>query len=153
MEKHFLSIQEAAKLVGKSPQTIRRMIKRGDLSAQRVKSPQGFHYVVPLDDLGTDEEMLHNSIVENPVSSLKLEAEPVLTNQNTIPTSQQAMKPHTAIENGAIDRNVQNFLQREHEEKMALIAILEIMQEKMDRLERRPRSLLGHIVDWWFGMK
>ena len=42
----LLTIHEAASQLGKSPQTIRRMIKRGEIRARRVKTPQGFHYVI-----------------------------------------------------------------------------------------------------------
>ena len=46
MTDEYISIQEAAKLMRKSTQTVRRMIKRGEISAQQVKTPQGFQYIL-----------------------------------------------------------------------------------------------------------
>lgn len=46
MENDTLTLQEAADLLGKSTQTVRRLIKKGDLQAQRIDTPQGFQYAV-----------------------------------------------------------------------------------------------------------
>lgn len=44
MGNDVLTLQEVAELLGKSTQTIRRMIKKGDLKAQRIRTAQGFQY-------------------------------------------------------------------------------------------------------------
>ncbi len=46
MAETLLSIQEAADLVGKSVQTIRRALKSKKLVAKRQKTPQGFNYLI-----------------------------------------------------------------------------------------------------------
>jgi len=41
-ETEFVTINEAAKRLGVSPDTVRRRLKRGDLQGEREKTPQGF---------------------------------------------------------------------------------------------------------------
>lgn len=55
MNDHYLNLNEAAVLTKKSVQTLRRMIKKGELIAERIKTAQGFQYVITpdaLEDLG-----------------------------------------------------------------------------------------------------
>jgi len=42
----YFTIQEAADFIGKSTQTIRRMIKSGKFKAKRSRTPQGFNYAI-----------------------------------------------------------------------------------------------------------
>lgn len=46
MAGEFLSLQEVADELGKSTQTIRRMIKKGEIRAERIRTPQGFQYAI-----------------------------------------------------------------------------------------------------------
>jgi len=50
-----VSVAEAARILGVSPQTIRRRIKRGILQAQKVDRPQGFTYRVDVPDEVIDQ--------------------------------------------------------------------------------------------------
>lgn len=55
MNDHYFNLNEAAVLIKKSVQTLRRMIKKGELVAERIKTAQGFQYVITpeaLEDLG-----------------------------------------------------------------------------------------------------
>lgn len=159
-----MTIQEAAQALGKSPQTIRRMIKRGDLHSQRVKTPQGFHYVVRKDELNVEgiveEEMLDNSIVENLFLDEEEELKASLISRNEVLTSREPVEVQEEAPKSVFDKIVQKpeidwqkILEREHQEKMRLISVLELLQEKLDRERRRPRSLFGYIADWWLGTK
>ena len=51
METNFISIQEASDLSQKSIQTIRRAIKSKKLKVRRMKTPQGFNYLVDKNSL------------------------------------------------------------------------------------------------------
>ncbi|MFA6918376.1 MAG: hypothetical protein WC285_06170 [Candidatus Gracilibacteria bacterium] len=51
METKFISIQEASDLSQKSIQTIRRAIKSKKLKVRKMKTPQGFNYLVDKDSL------------------------------------------------------------------------------------------------------
>ncbi|MBI2463503.1 helix-turn-helix domain-containing protein [Candidatus Peregrinibacteria bacterium] len=46
MEKGLLTINEASSLSGKSPQTIRRLLKQKKLKFRRKRTPQGFSYFI-----------------------------------------------------------------------------------------------------------
>lgn len=77
MEKTLLTINEAADFLGKSTQTIRRLVKQRKIKYRRKRTPQGFNYfieknsLVPLsgdpEDQDTEEEtpLAHNQIAQN----------------------------------------------------------------------------------------
>lgn len=83
----FLTLEEAAKGLKKSVQTVRRMIKRGEIPAKRVKTPQGFNYVVNREDVYVnlfeqneqdEQEKREESAPEVPVEPVAVEeAKPV----------------------------------------------------------------------------
>jgi hypothetical protein len=102
MQKDYLTLQDTAVMLGKSVQTVRRMIKRGDLKAQRIRTPQGFHYVVDREDLGI--EVFSNSPIQNADRGLAEAEKTVPTNQNGIPTSQSEVEAHTEAASEAIDK-------------------------------------------------
>lgn len=52
-----VSIQEAARRLGGSQDTIRRRIRRGALQAHQVPTPQGFRWAVELPDVAQAEPM------------------------------------------------------------------------------------------------
>lgn len=121
-------------MMGKSPQTVRRMIKKGELDAQRIKTPQGFHYVVRRDAVGvpkakrhvvmeeipaaTEEivqksvaveapiQMLDNLYVQNPPAPLVEATETVLTNQTEILTSRNGLEVHKQADSEGLDKSV-----------------------------------------------
>lgn len=112
MTQDFLTLEEAARTLKKSTQTIRRMIKKGELQAQRIKTPQGFHYTVQREHVQsllewtavpeieaskepekTVENMFSNSPIQNDDFSQNLAEKTVLINQNEIPTNQNTIEP------------------------------------------------------------
>lgn len=62
MEKTLLTINEAADFLGKSTQTIRRLVKQRKIKYRRKRTPQGFNYfieknsLVPLSDTQLNED-------------------------------------------------------------------------------------------------
>jgi len=164
-QQDFLTLEEAAKALKKSVQTLRRMIKRGELPAQRVRTPQGFNYVIKKEDALSAEDVavavpevpkvvLSNSPIQNPVFAQEQESIQVLTSRNEILTSQSELKPLLDNAFYTIDRNMTPTLMKvielQHKEQMRLIAILEKMQVELQRREEKPRSFLDRIVDWFF---
>lgn len=113
MKKDFLTLQEAAVLIGKSVQTVRRLIKKGDLKAQRIKTPQGFHYVIQRENLGI--QMLPDSTIQNDDTELVEEERNVLTNQNENLTSQSKIEVQKKATNSTIDKNTSKVVDSEHE--------------------------------------
>lgn len=169
MEDAFVSLQEAAQLIGKSVQTVRRMVKRGELSAQRMKTPQGFQYVVRRDDLPHEElevkpaEIEEVKVEENPEN----EVVEMLSSSTIQPTSQQAIEPVEEPVNEELTSQNENLINQQpkiveeklkevvvdkrHDEIMALIDILGRLQLELDRERRRPRTLFAYIMDWLTG--
>ncbi|MBT4384141.1 helix-turn-helix domain-containing protein [Candidatus Peregrinibacteria bacterium] len=159
MREDFLTLGEAANILGKSPQTLRRMIKRGDLVAKRMKTPQGFQYMIDKSTFDFGEKLeekppiqvLSESPIQNEATFDKAADNSVLTNQTEIPTSQSADEPIVEAEIGGLDRISEFFdseLAKRHKEKMALIRIMEMLQAELEAERRKPRSLFSYLIDW-----
>ncbi len=53
----YLSIEETAKRLGVSSDTVRRKIKRGDLRAEKQKGPYGDRWMIPESEIRTAQEI------------------------------------------------------------------------------------------------
>jgi excisionase family DNA binding protein len=174
----FLTIHEAAMKLGKSSQTIRRMIKRGDIRARRVKTPQGFHYVIKKDELPLgklkvpeyippieeSEEFLtstlkahaHQVEVEANAQAEAVEAARVAPTVQVVPALQvvptvQVAPPQTeVVEAQELFSRFLTILERNHEEKTHLLHLAERLQSELDLERRKPRSLFAYLMDWFF---
>lgn len=159
MADDFISLQEAANHLGKSVQTVRRMIKKGELTAERMKTPQGFQYVIKAEELGI--EVLSNSTIQKePEPQPKAEKE-VLTNQPEILTSQtrEVVQPKAVLKGVDKKESKQAPIltcdcakkeKMQHEEKMALFRIIEKLQSELDGERRKPRTFMAHLMDRFF---
>ena len=58
MEDKLLSIEEAAKVLNVSKDTIRRRIKKGDIEAQKLPGPYGNMYYIKEKDLAAAAEIV-----------------------------------------------------------------------------------------------
>ena len=54
-----VTIQEAAQHLGVSQDTVRRRIRKEELQARQTPTPQGFRWVVELEDLEEDAQAAH----------------------------------------------------------------------------------------------
>lgn len=147
MSKDFITIQEAAELLDKSTQTIRRMIKRGELMAKKIRTPQGFHYVIARDSIDTLPW-------ENPMPPAEVPQEPPMPSPTIIaPTPTLPTPPDETPETNSselIDRKeLTHVLERHHHETILMIEIIQKLQAELDKERRRPRSFWGHFFDWW----
>ena len=160
MNKDFLTLEEAAHTLKKSTQTIRRMIKKGELQAQRIKTPQGFHYVVRRSEVSTlveaepvAETVFYNSPIQNEPEPQYDEEIPVLINQTQIPTNQNAFEPLAEPVQVPLDKkepvvfyfpplppapsveakDLLRLIERQHKEHLGLIRIIERLQEELRR--------------------
>lgn len=146
MDSEFLSLEEVAIRLNKSTQTIRRMIKRGELSAERVKTPQGFQYHVH------KENIFYNSPIQTEELPRVEAKEKVLTNQTQILTSQNAVDLLSQNDFYRLDRNQEllDFFRQQHEEKMLLIHILEGLQAELVKARIKPKSFRKRCMEWLF---
>lgn len=155
MEEDFLTLQDAAKHLGKSVQTVRRMIKKGELLAQRIRNPQGFHYVIRPEDLGVS--VFSNSTTQNEVEPQVEAKNEVLTNQTQILTSQSEVQPQVKAVFDGVDKKepvepqiLVNNEKMHHEEKMMLFKIIERLQAQLDSERRKPRTFMAYLMERFF---
>lgn len=167
MNKDFLTLEEAAHALKKSTQTIRRMIKKGELQAQRIKTPQGFHYVVRRSEVlsaveaePASETMLYDSPIQNEPEPQQEEEKEVLINQTQILTNQNPVQsipepvqapldkkepvvfyfPPLPPAPSATARDLLRLIERQHREHLGLIRIIERLQEELHNERQRPRD-------------
>ena len=177
MESDYLTLQEAADLLGKSTQTVRRLIKKGELQAQRLQTPQGFQYAVlrssmtarfvrvpnvpyvnsPTVQPGVAAEMKQAETEEPIVEAVGTDWSPFLTTQHAA-SKEVAETPESFLENdyylvepspmdttNVSSRQLLEFAQAAHKEKLMLITILERLQAELERERRRPKTMLQWI--------
>jgi len=155
MNKDFLTLEEAARILKKSTQTIRRMIKKGELQAQRLKTPQGFHYVM------RREDVFYNSPIQNAEEAQQIEEIPVLINQTQNLTNQNLVEPLPEPVQVPLDKmepktvfyfpplpptpsvqakDLLRLIERQHREQLGLIRIIERLQEELHNERQRPKN-------------
>lgn len=126
MTQDLLTLEEAARTLKRSTQTIRRMIKKGELQAQRIKTPQGFHYTVRREhvqsllewtvpegeepEIEEPENMFSNSPIQNADFAESTAEKTVLINQNQIPTNQTPFEPIQEPVNSSSDKMEQKVV-------------------------------------------
>ncbi len=159
MDTNLLTLQEAADSLGKSTQTIRRMIKRGELKAQRVKTPQGFHYLVEKPSEEPSEDMFSNSTIQNQEKPIIEELKAAPTYQIENPTSQSDV--YGILENDfyVIDvkakpnedfEKFKELTERHHREKMDLLGVVDKLQNELSYERLKPRGFFDRLMDWLF---
>lgn len=166
-DQPFLNLEEAALLLKKSTQSLRRLIKKGKLPAQQVKTPQGFRYILRREDLAALKEkvgkkLFYNLPIQNAEFPLQDKEKRVLINQNQIPTNQTHFKPHQENKFLTIDisklkmasqsrpspAEYMKIFETQAKEKMMLIHILARLQAELALERRKHRSFLERLGDW-----
>lgn len=160
----YLTLQEAADLLGKSTQTVRRLIKRGELTAQRIQTPQGFQYAVlrnslvgrpivasfqaeemPPPNLTPVPEPMHEPMHEpEPVPAPPLRDEPpemYLENDYFVLQPSPVQNAILNQNDGLETRQLMELVHMAHKEKVMLITILERLQAELEQERKRPKGL------------
>ncbi len=143
----FVSIQEAAAMMGKSVQTLRRLIKKGDIKTKRVKTPQGFNYVIELSDLPKNNDNSEMVVLsDSPIQNVEtIEPKAIYRSapiQHEILTSRTAVKAHEDEDFYPLDiqkpeklqnnnRELLKLLDDSHREKMFLMTLIQKLQEEL----------------------
>lgn len=162
MSNEVLSLQETADLLGKSTQTVRRMIKKGELQAQRIRTPQGFEY-------GIYREYVAARLPGQMAAHLgvQLPGQPAYqaTGQAAIQTPYQmtSHQPVVMLDEAAAQEEMESFLENDfyvlearesqeeihHRETMMLIHILERLQAELSAERAKPKSFFGWLFEKW----
>lgn len=141
MPPDTITLNEAALKVKKSVQTLRRLIKKGDLHVQRVRTPQGFNYMVSTDQL---LRLFPNSPIQNEAPAQHVEEKPAAPIQEKILISRTVEQPQPENDYYVLDiqdrkndvkhqsemADLKKELARAHIEKLKLIEILGRLQEQ-----------------------
>lgn len=157
MVNQLITIGEAADLINKSAQTIRRLIKNDKIKYKRRRTPQGFNYVVDKASLldffqllKTPIQMTSQTDSEAPVQEIyMLESEeetiveenaPEAPIQTPVATTQQAPDYTNVIE---------KLLDQHRQDKEKLYQLLEVFQNRIVGLEEHVRLLQAPKKKWW----
>ena len=141
MTKDFISIKDASEISGKSIQTIRRMIKSKKIKFKKEKTPQGFNYLVDLEDMITFYNIDRSTTVG-------LNKQETSTNQETAVVAQaqvqQSIQP--AIEFNA---TLTKLIDQHSKEKENLFNLIENFQNKVVNLENQIKIERMNNKAWW----
>lgn len=151
--KSYLSLQEASTIMDKSIQTLRRLIKKGDLNAKRVRTPQGYQYVVSpelLVHMGyslPQKAMFSNSPIQTEIAPQEEAVEDVAPYQAENLYSRTAFEPQKETDFYVLDIQEEKILQNDksHEERLFLISIIEKLQTEV--LQKR-KSIFVRVFEW-----
>lgn len=167
MGQDVLTLQEVAELLGKSTQTIRRMIKKGDLKAQRIRTAQGFQYGIYREQVQDSPSLsVQQSTGHAPIQTPSHRTEerlveaPIQVLTSRLDTPQEAMVTQEDIEsfleNDFYVLEPQNrqteleefkqHLDNQHREKMLLIHILEALQVELREERAKPKSFFDRVI-------
>lgn len=159
-EKNLMGLPEVSRIMNKSVQTLRRLIKKGDLNAKRIKTPQGFQYVVNpdvLSQMGYNigiKPVFYNSTIQNVPSPQEEAVEDVSPYQAENLYSRIDLEPHSDTDFYHLDLQEPKMLRDSnrnidlavlaHEEKMFLYSILERLQNDLS-LEKEKKNIFGMV--------
>ncbi len=133
MANEYLTLQEASELLRKSPQTLRRMIKKGELKAERIRTPQGFQYAI------NRAQLPHFTEAPSPASSPV--TSPALTDHDQ-PLTSQKIPPFEAQILDRFDASSlpKNTRPREERPEVFLENDFYILDAELPTMNRDPQS-------------
>lgn len=175
----YVSLQDAALLADKSPQTIRRLVKSSKLRYRKYKTPQGFTYLVEknslLDYFGNEER--DDMMDEAEEAELVEEFDPIVKEVKTNnsagreapPSQQPAFKinqyrqeinstptPPPSQEE-KLDAHFQSvmtqLIQQHRDDKKRLFELLEIFQKRILTLEDQIKLLEAPKKKRWWKLR
>lgn len=157
----YISLQDAALLSGKSPQTIRRFIKGNKVRYRKYKTPQGFTYLVEktslLNRFESEEEMPETNmeeaeLVEENEPIEQIEPQPIhyIPAQERRPPAPEPPPPPPGYAPGTNGMGAQDhgfqpimsqLIQQHRDDKKRLFELLEIFQKRILILEDQIKQL------------
>lgn len=170
MGQDVLTLQEVAELLGKSTQTIRRMIKKGDLKAQRIKTAQGFQYGIYREQIAHSPALsAQETVVQAPSQTaypnpVRIVHEGPVDAEDEVLTSQVDTHEHLLVTQDDVNQILENdfyvleptglmrereefqrVMDQQHREKMLLIHVLEALQAELRNEREKPQSFFAWI--------
>ncbi len=155
MKNDLIDINEAASICGKSLQTIRRAIKAKKLSARRLRTPQGFNYMISrqsvMDFFGVKKtsEGLRAIPVEEAFqapsssSSLPKQESDFSSSENKTVAVDYSKDIHD------LKSNLQNVVQQYHKEREHVSLVVKELQDRILVMEHQVHMLSGPKKKWY----
>ncbi|MDX9970305.1 MAG: helix-turn-helix domain-containing protein [Candidatus Gracilibacteria bacterium] len=164
MVQEYLTIQEAADLVNKSFQTLRRAIKSNKIKYRRQRTPQGFNYMIIKESL-FDYYKVNPSASENlEVSESSLKAIPVEKAEIVIETAEKKSEENKIVSEeksieknedyltkedlSAITQTLEKMISQHSEERQNFIRLINTLNEKIFTLENQVKLLSAPKKSW-----
>ncbi|MEK7672728.1 MAG: hypothetical protein AAB373_02485 [Patescibacteria group bacterium] len=144
----FITIQDASELSNKSIQTIRRAIKAKKIKVKKIKTPQGFNYLIDPKSL---EEAYGVSGVSSKESAIK---EEVKSQIDQVSSDQVAHPIGESINVEVADfknlvRTLDTLLMQHNDERQNFLRLMNTMQEKIFVLENQLNLLSAPAKRWY----
>ena len=159
VKSQYVSLQDAALLSGKSPQTIRRLIKGNKVRYRKYKTPQGFTYLVEKTslvkhfDINEEDPMEEAELVEEFDPSTETEAEdsPIVEQVKSRPKQNNYEQERPAAGNRAFNGAnpsdpqfqtiITQLVHQHRDDKKRLFELLEMFQKRILVLEDQLKQL------------
>lgn len=146
METKFISIQEASNLSQKSIQTIRRAIKSKKLKVRKMKTPQGFNYLI---DKGSLCGFYGLGNVETPSSTdVKKESIPDFDTEKSASKS-TGRNLISADDFRNFTKVLDKMVNQHSEERQNFMRLVNTLQEKIFVLENQMNLLKTPARKWY----
>lgn len=167
MVQEYLTIQEAADLVNKSFQTLRRAIKANKIKYRRQRTPQGFNYLIIKDSLYDYYKIdpSKNEISESTLKSIPIE------NAEIVKETEKVVEEAVAVESSsantpkeetvsdedfltkddlkAITQTLEKMISQHSEERQNFIRLINTLNEKIFTLENQVKLLSAPKKSWY----
>lgn len=142
----LITINEAAAILEKSVQTVRRMIKQKRIHVKKQKTPQGFNYLIVKETL---LEFLSSASQE----------EMAATRGADVPVAGSEMRDHRSLENfsvellkGELERfamTMQKLIEQNEKDKENFFGLIKTFQDRVFVLENQIKMLEAPKTPWW----
>lgn len=137
MPETLLTLQEAAKISGKSLQTIRRALKGKKLQAKKKRTPQGFNYLIVQESLVKFYKLGQSSIFDREQRSIKEESKAVAAEVATLQDLQK------------LQAHVEGLLEGNKKDKESFMRFMKAFQDRFLSLENQFKLLEQPKRKWY----
>jgi len=143
MAQTFLTIQESAKLSGKSIQTIRRAVKSKKVKSRKKKTPQGYNYMIDKDSLVSTYNL--KKVFDEQIAEKKATQKEKLSK-----TPRKLAKQYlTKDDLGMFKETVQTLIDQHEKDKENFFRLVKSFQDRVVVLENQVK-LLGTPSKKWY---
>lgn len=171
MSDSLLTLNEASSVSGKSVQTLRRAIKSKKIRVRRIKTPQGFNYMIdkeslfsfyrvrqPKDfrEIPVEREQIERSQIDGvqsdeqrPVYFDIRESQPTSTSMSVPDTTQQQAISEVKSSLHTLDTKIEEITQRFSGEREQVGQVLKDFQDRMLIMENQVRLLQAPQKKWY----